>query len=173
MFFLFVALSVAAEKSPAGNKVTGKITLDKTNVVLGNVSAYTYTGLEPGKKNISFLFSDKPAEEKAFRERFAWGPGEPVVSGLIEGAWKSMQMDKLLQGMSMTVNSDMKIMSNEILVGGKDDAFSISSSDLVFEGKQEGNKISGKVRTSSPSIDAGGKKLTIDLTFEATSVELR
>jgi hypothetical protein len=172
LFFSLAVLAIAANPTTS-NKVTGTITLDNTKVVPQHVYAYTYVGLEPGKKNITLLFSDKPVEEKVFKENFIWAPGEPVVSGLIEGAWKSMQMEKLLQGISMTVNSEMKIMSNEILIGGRDDAFSIPSDDLVLEAKSEGNKISGKLRTSSPTIDAGGKKLGIDLSFDVTPVELK
>ena len=47
---------------------------------------------------VSVLVSDKTADHKEFLDRTRVGPGEPLVPGIYEGAWKSLFMEQALSG---------------------------------------------------------------------------
>jgi hypothetical protein len=173
--FLFLSLLAYAgtpQTSTNADKVTGTMTLDKNRIPLQHVYAYGYAGLEPSKKNISLLFSDRPMNEKIFRERVLVGPGEPLVSGLVEGAWKSMHFEKMFQGFVITINSEKRIIGNEVLVGGNNATFSLSSSDFVFEPKTFDTRISGRIRTATETMEAGDHVFGLDVSFDARVIDL-
>lgn len=160
--------------SSSADKVTGTMIIGKNPISFKHVYAYRYPGLDPTKKNISFLFSDRPMNEKIFRESLPAGPGEPLVPGLLEGAWKSMHFEKMFEGLAITINADKKILTNEVLVGGPDKAFSISSSDLLFEPKTFDSRITGRIRTATETVDLGaGNVFGLDVSFDAGVVDLK
>jgi hypothetical protein len=88
------------------------------------------------------------------------------VAGIIEGAWKSMHFDGKLSGFVFTIDANKKILSNEFLVGGKDDAFSISPDDLVLELTSTAPRLAGRVRTTESVLSLGSQKVGLDVTFD-------
>ncbi len=158
---LFLAAMVSA---PAQAPVSGTITVDATTVKAQAISAIAYEGTMGSL--VSVLVSDKPADHKEFLDRTRVGPGEPLVPGIFEGAWKSLFMEQTFSGFSFTVNNDGRVITNELLVGGRDDAFSLSGDDLKLELKSKAPRFAGTLRTAQPTIDNGAHKITIDLTFD-------
>jgi hypothetical protein len=144
-------------------KVSGTIVVNATTIAPTAVSAVAYKA--PNGQLISVLVSDKAADRKEFLERTKVGPGEPLVSGIFEGAWKSLHLEKALSGFVFTITSDRRIVSNEFLVGG-DDAFSISPDDLVLELTSTAPRLTGRIRTKEPTVDLGSQKVGLDLTFD-------
>jgi hypothetical protein len=88
------------------------------------------------------------------------------VPGIFEGAWKSLFMEQAFSGFSFAVNNDGRVITNELLVGGRDDAFSLSGDDLRLQLKWEAGRFAGTLRTAQPTIDNGAHKIAIDLTFD-------
>ena len=162
-----VALSVplsAAFAVPQTDKVTGTIVVGTTKVTPKVVTAVGYKA--PNGQMISVLVSDKPADRKAFLEMTKVGPSEPLVSGIIEGAWKSLHADKKLSGFVFTINADRKLMSNDFLVGGADNMFSIPGDDLVLELTSTAPRLAGRIRTTEPTLSLGSQKVGLDVTFD-------
>ena len=93
------------------------------------------------------------------------GPGEPLVSGIIEGAWKGFHIEKQLSGFVFTINNDRRIMSNEFLIGGEN-AFSVSDDELVLELTSTSPRVAGRIRTKAPTIELGENKISLDVTFD-------
>jgi hypothetical protein len=164
--FVFVAFSLvvsAAVVHAQPAKVTGTIFVDAKKITPQAVSAVGYKA--PNGQLISVLVSDKAADRKEFLERTRTGPGEPLVSGIFEGAWKGLHLEKALSGFVFTINTDRRIMSNEFLIGG-DEAFSIFDDDLVLELKSTAPRLTGRIRTKDPVLEAGGHKFGLDVTFD-------
>src|SRR5688500_11710777 len=95
--FMLIAPLLLAQ----GATVSGTIAVDATKIVPKVASAVTYTA--PNGRLISVLLSDKPANPKEFAEMTKVGPTEPLVSGIIEGAWKSFHLEKQLSGFVFTI----------------------------------------------------------------------
>jgi hypothetical protein len=129
--------------------------------------------MAPGKKNVSLLLSDRPVNEKAFKENFVWRPGEPVVPGLLEGAWKSIHMEGGLQGVAMSFHPDQRVMGVGILVGGQDKMFDLMGSDVVAEVKSAAPRLVGKIRTASDPLEAGDHKLSLQASFDVPATNLK
>jgi hypothetical protein len=162
---VLVCLAVAAAQLLAqAPPVTGTITVGATKISAKSISAISYKGA--AGPLVSVLVSDKPADKKEFLDRTQVGPNEPLVPGIFEGAWKSLFMEKALSGLSFTVKADGKLLTNEFLVGGRDDAFSIFDDDLVLELKSTTPRFVGTLKTSTPTIEAGDHKVGVDLTFD-------
>jgi len=142
----------------------------KTTLTTSTAFSYAST-TEPGR-NISVLISDKAPQNRVFRERMIFGPGEKLVPGLFEGAWKSMHFEKAFEGLSVTFGPDKRLLTNEVLVGGLNKTFSLSSYDLTLDLKEFGPRISGSIRTSSP-VEAGGLTCAFDVTFDAAVVDFK
>ena len=160
---LGLSLSSAALVHAQAAKVTGTIVVDATKITPEAVSAVGYKA--PNGQLISVLISDKAADRKAFLEATKVGPGEALVSGIFEGAWKSLHMEKALSGFVFTINSDRRLMTNEFLVGG-DNAFSIFDEDLVMELTSTTPRLAGRIRTKEPTLDVGTHKIQLDVTFD-------
>ncbi len=166
---LFCLVVAAAQLLAQALPVTGTITVGATKIPAKSISAIAYTG---GLGSlVSVLVSDKPADKKEFLDRTRVGANEPLVPGIFEGAWKSLFMEKALSGLSFTVNGDGKLLTNEFLVGGQDDAFSIFDDDLVLELKSATPRLVGTLRTSAPMVEAGDHKVGVDLTFDVAVSE--
>ena len=161
---LVSAVLSAALGSSQAPTVTGTIVVGSTKVAPKSAVAVGYTA--PNGRMISVLVSDKPADRKEFAELTKVGANEPLVAGIIEGAWKSMFFERKFSGFVFTVNADRKILSNEFLVGGKDDAFSIPDDDLVLELTSTSPRVAGRIRTKEPVLSLGTQKVGLDVTFD-------
>lgn len=173
-FLAFGGTALAAPPEPAKGTVTGVLTLDGKKIALKHAAAYTYDStITPGKKNASLLLSDRPVNEKAFKENFIWGPGEPLVPALLEGAWKSLHISGALQGVAITFFPDGKPMGLAVLVGGEQKVFDVMGSDLVAELKSVAPRLVGKVRTASDPLDLGAHKLGVQASFDVSATTLK
>jgi len=177
---LFAALlalgwaALAAPPEPPKGTVTGVLTLDGKKIALKHAAAYTYDStMAPGKKGASLLLSDRPVTEKGFKENFIWGPGEPVVPGLIEGAWKSLHASGALQGVAFMLGPDGKMISAVILVGGQEEMFDLMGSDLAAEVKSVAPRLVGTVRTATDPHDAGAYKVALQASFDVPATNLK
>ena len=177
LFAAFLALAwtaLAAPPEPAKGTVTGTLTIDGKKIPLKHAAAYTYDStMAKGKKNVSLLLSDRPVSEKAFKENFVWGPGEPLVPGLFEGAWKSLHMEKALDGVAITFGPDGKVMMLAVLTGGQDKMFDMMGSDFAAEVKSAGPRLVGKVRTATDPVDTGSQKVGLQATFDVPATNLK
>ena len=88
------------------------------------------------------------------------GAAGPLVSVLVSD--KPADKKEFLDG---------KLLTNEFLVGGRDDAFSIFDDDLVLELKSTTPRFVGTLKTSAPAIEAGDHKVGVDLTFDVAVSE--
>lgn len=170
----FAVTALAAPPEPAKGSVTGTVTIDGKKIPLKHAAAYTYDStMAPGKKNVSLLLSDRPVSEKAFKENFVWRSGEPLVPGLFEGAWKSLHMEKALDGVAITFGPDGKVMMLAVLAGGQDKMFDMMGSDFVAEVKSAGPRLVGKVRTATDPVDTGAQKVGLQTTFDVPATNLK
>jgi hypothetical protein len=144
-------------------KASGKVTVDKTSVVISSVSAIGYKSAMG--QMVSVLLSDKPANEKEFAADTR-GAAPDFVPGIFSGAWKSQHATKRFSGLTFTVNTDGKILDEELLVGGKDEMFSIGADEYVIELTSKSPRFAGRIRTKTPIVDVG-KKVGVDVTFDA------
>ena len=164
---LFVCAGVLAGSlvvSGQGDKVQGTVTVGSTKVVLASATAVGYKA--PNGQLISVLLSDKPADAKEFATDTKTGPGEMLVSGLFEGAWKSQHNAKKLSGFVFTVGPKGAVMGEEFLVGGRNNTFSIGSDEYVVVLKSTSPRLVGTIKTKTPVVEAGGHKAGLDASFD-------
>jgi hypothetical protein len=149
------AAAVAATLSgaAAGDTVRGTVTVATTKVTLTQGMAVAYKA--PNGQLISVLLSDKPVDAAAFAEDTRTGPGEPIVAGLFEGAWKSQHFGKKLSGFTFTLGPN-GLMLEEFLVGGRNNTFSLGSDNYTLEVKSRSPRLVGTIKTKTPIVDLGG-----------------
>jgi hypothetical protein len=152
--------------------VSGTFTLDGKPVKLTAITAVTYDTASQGRM-VSVLASDKPADAKKFKEYTQIGPGEKYVPGMITGAWVAMQAEDQLSGFQFTFNSEKALILNDVLVGRRNDNFSIIDDYLVLELKSVTPRLVGRLRTKDPVVDLGSQKVGIDLTFDTPVSEVK
>lgn len=138
----------------------GAVTVDAAKVSLTVATAVGYAAT--GGRAVSVLLSDKPANAKSFAEDTRIGAGERYVPGIFEGAWKAQHLSKTLSGVTFTIGPAGQLLSHEFLVG---DAFSIDTANLVLEVKTSTPRLTGRIRTRLPVVDAG-TKVGLDATFD-------
>jgi len=63
-------------------------------------------------------------------------------------------------------------MLNDVLVGDRNDNFSILDDALVLELTSTTPRVAGRIRTKDPIADLGSQKVALDLTFDAPIVVL-
>ena len=165
-----VMAGAAVVTSAAGT--TGTLTVNGKKTALTTAVAFSYPSVTGPGKNISVLISDKAPQDKVFRDLMMIGPGEKLVPGLFEGAWRSMHDEKAFEGLSFTFAPDKRLLTNDVLVGGRDKFFSLSTYDLTVDLKAFGPRISGTIRTSSP-VEAPGITCAFDVTFDAAVVDFK
>jgi hypothetical protein len=163
---LLVAATLAAQ-APA--PATGSIAVDKTTVALRSASAVACPGATG--RFVSVLLSDKAADPKTFAEYTRIGAGERYVPGTFEGAWAAMHMEKGFSGFTFSVDANNQILTNQILVGGQQNMFSLSPDDLVLEVKSTSPRFSGRVRGKEAVLDLGEHKVSLDATFDVPAGE--
>ena len=147
-----------------GDKVKGTATMGKTKVTLAHGMAVGYKA--PNGQLISVVLSDKPVDAKEFAGDTRTGPGEPLVLGLFEGAWKSQFMAKKFSGFTFTIGPD-RMMSETFLIGSRDDAFSIGDQEYVLDVRSRTPRLVGTIKTKTPAVDLGsGRTAGLDATFD-------
>lgn len=144
--------------------VQGTATVNGTKIALVSGMAVAYTA--PNGQLISVLLSDKPADRQAFATDTKTNPGEALVSGLFEGAWKSQHLGKKLSGITFTVRDKATIVGEEFLVGGRNNTFSIGDGEYAIELKSTSPRLVGRIRTKMPVVDTGSTKAGLDATFD-------
>jgi hypothetical protein len=144
--------------------VQGTATAGNTKIVLTSGMAVSYTA--PNGQLMSVLLSDKAADRKAFAADTRTGPGEPLMAGLFEGAWKSQHFGKKLSGFTFSFGAKNNMISEEFLAGGKNNTFSLGSDEYVLEVKSRSPRLVGRIRTKTPVVDAGSRKAGLDATFD-------
>jgi len=159
-------VSVAVSLPAQGDKVQGTLAVGATKVTLASGGAVAYTA--PNGKLISVLLSDKPADAKAFAEDTKIGAGESLVSGIVLGAWKAQHFAKKLSGVEFTIGPN-GIMDEEILVGGRNETFSLGS-EYALDLKSSSPRLVGTIKTKAPVDLGGGKTVALDATFDLAVV---
>lgn len=145
--------------------VQGTAIVNKTKVTLTSGMAVRYTA--PNGQFISVVLSDRPADRQEFAADTRTGAGEPLVAGIFEGAWKSQHISRKFSGFTFSVDAKTnKIISEEFLVGGNNNTFSIGTTEYVIEVKSTSPRLVGRIRTTTPMIDAGSTKAGLDATFD-------
>lgn len=148
---------------------TGKLTVDKTEVTFKSAAAVSYPG--GSGRFVSVLLSDKTANAKTFAEYTRIGAGERYVPGIFEGAWAAMHMEKDFAGFTFTIDTNNRVLTNQILLGGKDGMFSLSSDDLVVEVTSVSPRLTGRIRSKEAILDLGEYKVSLDATFDVAVAE--
>jgi hypothetical protein len=160
---VFAAVALTLGISAQTDTVKGTATVGTTKVALTSGMAVSYTA--PNGQLISVLLSDKPADKKEFATDTRTGPGEPLVSGIFEGAWKSQHIGGKLSGFVFTLDANEKVIGEEFLVGGRNNTFSIGD-EYVVEVKSTSPRLVGSIKTRTPVVDTGAAKAGLDATFD-------
>ena len=160
---VLAAVALTRGISAQADMVMGTATSGATKVVMTSGMAVSYTA--PNGRLISVLLSDKPADKKEFATDTKTGPGEPLMSGIFEGAWKSQHIGGKLSGFVFTLNADKKVIGEEFLVGGRNNTFSIGD-EYVVEVKSTSPRLVGSIKTKTPVVDLGTTKAGLEATFD-------
>jgi len=160
---VLAAVALTQGISAQSDTVKGTATVGATKVALASGMAVGYAA--PNGQLVSVLLSDKPADKKEFATDTKTGPGEPLMSGLFEGAWKSQHIGNKLSGFVFTLNADEKLIGEEFLVGGRNNTFSIGD-EYVVEVKSTSPRLVGTIKTKTPIVDLGSTKAGLDATFD-------
>ena len=153
-------------------KGSGTLVVNGKKFAFQNISAVTYDTASQGRM-ISVLLSDKPANPKTFQEYTRIGAGEKYVPGIVTGAWVAMHNDdKAFQGFSFTIDPKQRVMLNDVLVGGRNENFSILDDYLVLELTSTTPRLVGRIRTKDPVADLGSQKVGVDFTFDTPVTEV-
>ncbi len=161
-----VAASLAAQTP---GSATGMLTVDKTKVALQSASAVSYPG--GTGRFVSVLLTDKAADPKTFAEYTRIGAGERYVPGTFEGAWAAMHVEKGFSGFTFSIDTKHQMLTNQILVGGQNKMFSLSSDDLVLEVTSVSPRFTGRIRSKLAVLDLGENKVSLDATFDVVVTE--
>ncbi len=158
-------VSVATLSLPAqGDKVQGTVTVGTTTVSLTSGMAVSYKA--SNGQLVSVVLSDKPVDTKAFAEDTRTGAGEALVPAVFEGAWKSQHIGKKLSGITFTIGPN-GLLSEEVLVGGRNNTFSLSNDEYVLDVKSRAPRLVGTLKTKTPAIDlGGGRKAGLEASFD-------
>lgn len=157
-------LGLAAVVSGQAAKAQGTVTVGNTKVAIATGMAVGYKA--PNGQLVSVLLSDKAADAKEFATDTRIGAGESYMAGIFEGAWKSQHNGKKFSGFMFTVGPNARLMTDEFLVGGQNNTFSIGSDEYVVELTSTSPRIVGRIRTKTPVVDVGSQKAGIDATFD-------
>ena len=165
---LLVATGLAAQTP---SSASGTLTVDTTKTALQYASAVSYPG--GTGRSVSVLLSDKAVNPKTFAEYTRIGAGERYVPGTFEGAWTAMHMEKAFSGFTFSIDSKNQILTNQILVGGRNKTFSLSSDDLVLEVKTVSPRLTGRIRSKQAVLDLGEHKVSLDAAFDVAVTDNR
>jgi hypothetical protein len=161
---MMIACAGVLSLAVQGDKVQGTVTAATTTIKLTHGMAVSYKA--PNGQLLSVVLSDQPVDAKAFAEDTRTGAGEPLAPAVFEGAWKSQHIARKLSGITFTIGPN-GLLSEEFLVGGRNNTFSISGDEYVLDVKARSPRLVGSLRTKTPSIDlGGGRKAGLDATFD-------
>jgi hypothetical protein len=92
---------------------------------------------------------------------------------MITGAWVTMHADdKAFQGFSFTLNAEKRVILDDVLVGTREDNFSILDDYLVVEVTSTTPRLVGRIRTKEPMMELNTQKVGIDFTFDVPVTEV-
>jgi hypothetical protein len=161
----FIALGLTTTALGQASKAQGTVTVAKTKVTVTNAMAVGYKA--PNGQMISVLLSDKPADAKEFATDTRIDAGQSYVPGIFEGAWKSQHFGKKLSGFVFTIGPKGALLTEEFLIGGQNNTFSIGNDEYVLNLKSTTPRLVGSIKTKKPSIDVGGgRTVGVDATFD-------
>ena len=164
MFVGAGAVAAALSLQAQGDTVQGIVTVGKEKITLSDGMAVAYKA--PNGALISVVLADKPIDRKAFAEDTKTGAGEALVSGLFSGAWKSQHIAKKFSGFTFTIGPN-GLMDEELLVGGRNNTFSLGDDNYVLTVKSRSPRLVGTIKTKAPAIDPGnGKSAGVDAMFD-------
>jgi hypothetical protein len=143
-------------------KASGKVAVDGSSVTIASGAAIGYKSAMG--QLVTVLLSDQAADAKTFAEDTR-GTGPDFVAGVFSGAWKSQHFAKRFSGLTFTLNDEGRIIDEEILVGGRNQTFSIGSDEYTIEVTSKTPRLVGRIRTKTPTVDVG-KKVSVDVTFD-------
>ena len=159
---LVTAALVAATLSlPAqGDTVQGLLSIGKpkvpmTKMTLAHGMAVAYQA--SAGSLISVVLADKPIDAKEFATDTKTGPGEPLVPGTFQGAWKSQHIGRKFSGITFTIGPN-GLLDEEFLVGGRNETFSIGNDNYVLTLKSRAPRLVGTIKTKDPVIELGGDR---------------
>ena len=158
------AVACTAAILAQADTVQGSVTVNGNKIALTSGMAASYAA--PNGQLISILLSDTPADVATFATDTKTNPGEPLAPATFEGAWKSQHITKKLSGFAFTVGAKANIISEEFLVGGRNNTFSLSGDEYVIELKSTSPRVVGRIRTKAPIVDTGSTKAGLDATFD-------
>jgi hypothetical protein len=164
ILILFAGSQSLVGVSAQASKAQGTITVGTTKVTIANATAVGYKA--PNGQLVSVLLSDRPADAKAFAADTKVGLGEPLMAGIFEGAWKSQHGEKKFSGFVFTIGPKGNLMTEEFLVGGQNDTFSIGNDEYVLDLKSTSPRLVGTIKTKTPVVDVGSQKAGLDATFD-------
>jgi hypothetical protein len=159
---LAIALQIPPVVMAQAAKSAGKVAVDGTSVNITSVSAVGYKS--PMGQLVTVLVSDQPADAKVFAEDTR-AAAPDFVPAIFSGAWKSQHFAKRLSGLTFTINDEGRLLDDEILVGGRNETFSIGSDEYAIELTSKSPRLAGRIRTKTPIVDVG-KKVSVDVTFD-------
>jgi hypothetical protein len=110
-------------------KASGKVAVDASSVAIASVEAVGYQS--PMGQLVTVLVSDQAPDAKTFAEDTK-GAGPDFVPAVFSGAWKSQHFAKRFSGLTFTINDEGRIVDEEILVGGRNETFSIGSDEYTI-----------------------------------------
>ncbi|MEO8577202.1 MAG: hypothetical protein ABI556_10900 [Gemmatimonadales bacterium] len=157
----FIATTSLTAQTPA--PATGTLIVNGTKVTVQSSSAVSYPG--GTGRFVSVLISDTPANPSTFAEYTRIGAGARLVPGIFEGAWAAMHTEKGFSGFTFTIDSNHRILTNQVLVGGQNGMFSLSPDDLVLEVTSVSPRFIGRIRSKQPVLELGEYKLGLDAAF--------
>jgi hypothetical protein len=141
---------------------TPKVPMTKVSLTNGMAVAYT----APNGQLISVVLCDQPVDAKAFAADTKTGPGEALVPGLFEGAWKAQHLSRKFSGVTFTIGPN-GVMSDEILIGGRNKTFSIGGDEYTLVLKSRSPRLVGTLKTKAPTVDLGGdRNAGVDAIFD-------
>lgn len=161
---LIAAAAMTGVMWAQADSVKGTITAGTTKVALANGMAVGYASASGTMTSV--VLSDNAVDRQVFAEDTKTGPGEPLVPATFEGAWKSQHIGKKLSGFVFTIDAKGNIVSEEFLVGGRNNTFSLDSDNYVIEVKSTSPRLVGRIRTKTAVVEAGATKAGLDATFD-------
>lgn len=164
MILVCAAIATTLSLRAQGDKVQGTATLGKTKVTLTTGMAVDFKA--PNGQLLSVVLTDKPVDAKEFAGDTRTGPGEALVFGLFEGAWKSQHIGKKFSGFTFTIGPN-GLMSETYLIGGRDNMFSIGNEQYALDVKSRTPRLVGTIKTKTPTVDMGaGRSAGLDASFD-------
>jgi hypothetical protein len=155
------ALVAASLSLPAqGDTVQGLLTIGKPKVPMTKMTLAHGMAVAYQASNgplISVVLADEPVDTKEFAADTKTGAGEPLVPGLFEGAWKSQHLAKKFVGVTFTIGPN-GLVSEEFLVGGRNNTFSIGTEEYVLALKSRSPRLVGTIKTKDPVVERGGDR---------------